>query len=69
MQVPAYCPTFFGVHISEYIGVEVLVKKVMDIMDADIEIVEVFVDDMPESISISISALLISRVNYSKALL
>jgi hypothetical protein len=73
MQVPAYCPTFFGVHISEYTGVEVLVKNVMDIMDMDIEVVEVFVDDIDMPESISISAVLkrlqavSTTVNYFKA--
>jgi hypothetical protein len=54
MQVPAYCPTLFGVHMSEYTGVMVLVKNVMDIMDIDIT--EVFIEDD----DISIFALLIS---------
>lgn len=56
MHVPAYCPTVFGAHMAEYTGVVVLVKKVMDIIDADMSVVdEAFVAEDMLLISISIS--------------
>ncbi len=52
MQVPAYPAMLVGVHLSEYTGVEVLAKKVMDIEDIDIDVVSV----EPWSISMAVAA-------------
>jgi len=50
MQVPAYPPTDVGVHIEPYSGVMVLVKKVMDIMDMDMDVVSVVLVELLVSI-------------------
>lgn len=50
MQVPAYPPTDVGVHIEPYSGVMVLVKKVMDIMDIDMDVVSVVLVELLMSI-------------------